>query len=97
MANVCILHKLKSFSGDSIDSDKMIMAAFSTAPMFLLESSHTNNMFLDCIGNLHFLETDAEVDVVPVRVSEAEPVAAVPLLPHGELLAVLVLAAPPAK
>ena len=54
-------------------------------------------MFLDCIGNLHFLETDPEVDVVPVRVSEAEPVAAVPLLPHGELLAVLVLAAPPAK
>ena len=73
------------------------MAAFLTAPMFLLDSSHTNNMFLDCIGNLHFLETDAEVDVVPVRVSEAEPVAAVPLLPDGELLAVLVLAAPPAK
>ena len=70
------------------------MAAFLTAPMFLLDSSHTNNMFLDCIGNLHFLETDAEVDVVPVRVSEAEPVAAVPLLPEGELLTVIVLAAP---
>ena len=78
----------------------MNMAAFSTAPMFLLESSQTNNMFLDCIGigwNLHFLKTDAEVNVVPVRVSEAEPVAAVSLLPDGELLAVLVLAAPPAK
>ena len=34
------------------------------------------------------------MNVVPVLVSEAEPVAAVSLLPKGELLAVLVLAAP---
>ena len=34
------------------------------------------------------------MNVVPVRVSEAEPVAAVPLLPEGEFLTVLVLAAP---
>ena len=44
----------------------------------------------------HFLEAYPEHDVLAVRVPEAEPVAAVPLLPRGQLLAVLVLAAPPA-
>ena len=43
----------------------------------------------------HFLEAYPEHDVLAVRVPEAEPVAAVPLLPRGQLLAVLVLAAPP--
>ena len=44
----------------------------------------------------HFLEAYPEHDVLAVRVPEAEPVAALPLLPRGQLLAVLVLAAPPA-
>ena len=44
----------------------------------------------------HFLEAYPEHDVLAVRVPEAEPVAAVALLPRGQLLAVLVLAAPPA-
>ena len=43
----------------------------------------------------HFLEAYPEHDVLAVRVPEAEPVAAVPLLPRRQLLAVLVLAAPP--
>ena len=47
--------------------------------------------------DLHFFEAYPEVDVVPVRMSEAQAVAAVPLFPHGELLAVLVLAAPSGK
>ena len=43
----------------------------------------------------HFLQAYPEHDVLAVRVPEAEPVAAVPLLPRRQLLAVLVLAAPP--
>ena len=47
--------------------------------------------------DLHFFEAYPEVDVVPVRMSEAQAIAAVPLFPHGELLAVLILAAPSGK
>ena len=43
----------------------------------------------------HFLEAYPEHDVLAVRVPEAEPITAVPLLPRRQLLAVLVLAAPP--
>ena len=43
----------------------------------------------------HFLETDPELNPLGVRVSEAEAVPAVPLLCRGEVLAVLLLAAPP--
>ena len=43
----------------------------------------------------HFLETDPELNPLGVRVSEAEPIPAVPLLGRGEVLAVLLLAAPP--
>ena len=44
---------------------------------------------------LHFLQTDAKSYPLSVGMSEAEAVPAVPLLGLGEVLAVLLLAAPP--